>query len=120
MAASHYKVSNLTCFVDRNHLMIDGPTEEVMSLEPLAEKWKAFGWTVQDIDGHDFQQLADAIDFAIANTEGPTMILARTVKGKGVDFMENDPAWHYGGLDGEKVERAKKSIERMLTETASA
>jgi transketolase len=120
MAASHYKVSNLTCFVDRNHLMIDGPTEEIMSLEPLADKWRAFGWAVREIDGHDYQQLADAIDFAIENADGPTMILANTVKGKGVDFMENDPAWHYGGLDGEKVELAKKSIERMLAETAPA
>ncbi len=113
MAANHYKLSNLTAFCDRNHMMIDGPTEDVMSLEPLADKWAAFGWQVRCINGHDFDQLAEAIDFALANDTGPVMIVADTIKGKGVDFMENDPAWHYGGLGGELLARAKASLERM-------
>jgi len=110
MAAKHYKVDNLTAFLDRNHMMIDGPTEDVMSLEPLADKWRGFGWNVIEVDGHDFEQLADALDSAIAHKGQPTMILCDTVKGKGVDFMENDPAWHYGGLSAELVDKAKASL----------
>ena len=113
MSSAHYKLANLTVFLDRNRMMIDGPTETVMSLEPLADKWVAFGWTVRTIDGHDFKQLADAIDFAQANQDGPVMIICNTVKGKGVDFMENDPAWHYGSLNTELVAKAKKSLEKF-------
>jgi transketolase len=116
MAAAHYKVSNLTVFVDRNHLMIDGFTEDIMGLEPLAAKWAAFGWTVKEVDGHDFEALAGAIDFALAHKEGPVVIIADTVKGKGVDFMENDPAWHYGGLSVELTTRAKQALERREKE----
>ncbi len=112
MAAAHYKLANLTAFLDRNRMMIDGPTEEVMSLEPLADKWAAFGWAVREVDGHDLRQLSEAVEFAQSHLAGPVMVLCRTVKGKGVDFMENDPAWHYGGLSKELVERAKQSVER--------
>lgn len=111
MAASHYKLANLTGFVDRNRMMIDGLTESVMALEPLADKWRAFGWNVLDVDGHDLKALSDAIETAHAYDAGPTVILAQTVKGKGVDFMEDDPAWHYGGLNAELVEKAKASLE---------
>lgn len=110
MAAAHYKLDNLIGFVDRNFMMIDGPTESVMSLEPLPDKWSAFGWNTTVIDGHDFRQLADAIEAAQAHKGSPSMIVCKTVKGKGVDFMENDPAWHYGGLSAELVEKAKKSL----------
>ena len=110
MAAKHYKLDNLIAFLDRNHMMIDGPTEEVMSLEPLADKWRAFGWNVHEIDGHDFEQLAGAIEDGIAHEGRPTMIVCDTVKGKGVDFMENEPAWHYGGLSAELVDKAKASL----------
>ncbi len=113
MAAGHYKPNNLIGFLDRNRMMIDGPTEEVMSLEPLAEKWKAFGWETREIDGHDFHALSEAIEFAQQYDAGPVMLVCDTVKGKGVDFMEDDPAWHYGGLSGELVEQAKQSLERM-------
>ena len=112
MAAAHYKTGNLIVLVDRNRMMIDGPTEEVMALEPLADKWRAFGWEVRETDGHDFRQLADAIDYAIAYEDGPVVIICNTIKGKGVDFMENDPAWHYGGLSAELVRKAKASLER--------
>ncbi len=113
MSASHYKLGNLITFLDRNRMMIDGLTEEVMSLEPLADKWVAFGWKVFEINGHDFGELAEAIDAGLAYKDGPVMILANTFKGKGVDFMENDPAWHYGGLSTELVAKAKKSVEDM-------
>jgi transketolase len=113
MAAAHFKVTNLVTFVDRNQLMIDGRTEAIMSLEPLADKWRAFGFHVREVDGHDFSQLADAVDIALAAKEKPVIIIANTVKGKGVDFMENDVRWHYGGLDSDLVAQAKASVDRM-------
>lgn len=112
MAAGHYRLTNLTCFVDRNGFCLDGPTEEVMKLEPLDAKFEAFGWRVLKIDGHDFDQICDAIETAHAETERPVMIIARTVKGKGVDFMENKTAWHYGGIDEEMKRKALESIMR--------
>jgi len=112
MAGAHYRVTNLTAFVDRNKLCIDGPTEKVMALEPFAEKWTSFGWKALSIDGHDFAQIGQAIDESLATDDRPTVVIANTVKGKGVDFMENDPAWHYGGLDDARAEEAIASIDR--------
>lgn len=113
MAAAHFKLNNLITFVDRNRLMIDGPTEEVMGLEPLADKWRAFGFQVVDVDGHDFSSLADGIDQALAHKEGPTLIMAKTVKGKGVSFMENDVRWHYGSMDAALAAQARESVDAM-------
>ena len=110
MAAAHYDADNLTAFVDRNHMMIDGPTEDVMSLEPLADKWTAFGWNVLQIDGHDFAQIGEAIEGAQAKRGAPTVIICDTVKGKGVDFMEGEVKWHYGSIDSELAAKAKASI----------
>lgn len=110
MAAAHYKISNLVGFLDRNHFMIDGNTEDVMSLEPLADKWKAFGWETRTVNGHDLAALAEAVEWAVAWDRGPVMLVCETVKGKGVDFMENSAAWHYGGLSAELVAKAKTSI----------
>jgi transketolase len=113
MAISHYKLTNLITFVDRNKLMIDGTTEQIMGLEPFADKWRAFGFNVIEVDGHDFVKLGDAIDAARAETAAPTVIIAHTVKGKGVDFMENQVKWHYGGLDTDARDKAKESVDRM-------
>lgn len=113
MAASQFKLTNLITFVDRNKLMIDGPTEEVMGLEPFADKWKAFGFIVKEVDGHSFSELSAAIEYAQSEKKGPVVIIANTVKGKGIDFMENQVKWHYGGLDTELVEKAKASVDRM-------
>lgn len=113
MAAAQFKATNLITFVDRNRLMIDGATEAVMGIEPFADKWKAFGFTVRDVDGHSFSELMDAIDFAHGHTEAPVVIIAHTVKGKGVDFMENEVKWHYGGLDTDLMEQARQSVDRM-------
>ena len=99
MATSHFKLSNLTAVVDRNRLCIDGFTEDIMALEPLKDKWVAFGWNVLEINGHDFDQICEAIESALGEKGRPTVIIATTVKGKGVDFMENQASWHYGGLD---------------------
>jgi transketolase len=113
MAINHYKLTHLITFVDRNKLMIDGTTEQIMGLEPFADKWRAFGFHVIEVDGHDFVKLGDAIDAAQAETAAPTVIIAHTVKGKGVDFMENQVKWHYGGLDTDARDKAKESVDRM-------
>ena len=113
MSAAHFKLNNLTAFVDRNKLMIDGPTAQVMNVEPFADKWKAFGWIVKEVDGHNFQELADAIDFSHNEKSGPVMIIAHTVKGKGVDFMENKVKWHYGSIDSTLADKARKSVDKM-------
>lgn len=112
MAASQFKATNLISFVDRNRCMIDGCTEDVMGLEPFADKWKAFGFIVKDIDGHNFNELAEAIDFALENKEAPVMIIANTSKGAGIDFMENDYKWHYGAIDEDKYNSAKASLDK--------
>ena len=110
MAASHFKLGNVIGIVDRNRLMIDGKTEDVMALEPFADKWRAFGWDVVEIDGHDFDQLDEALSRAWAATEQPVLILANTIKGKGVDFMENNVVYHYASADSELCAKAKASI----------
>jgi transketolase len=113
MAASHYKLTNLITFVDKNGLMIDGATDDVMGLEPFADKWTAFGFIVREVDGHSFEALAEAIEYAHGKPGRPVIIIADTVKGKGVDFMENEVKWHYGGLDTTLLEKAHQSIDRM-------
>ena len=94
MFAPHYKLDNLTAFVDFNGLQIDGPISEVMSPLPIPEKWQAFGWNVMVIDGHDYNAIYDAIQTAKTVKDKPTMIVAKTVKGKGVCQMENVADWH--------------------------
>ncbi|MBR4857955.1 MAG: transketolase [Clostridia bacterium] len=116
MSAAHFKADNLISFVDRNKCMIDGPTEEVMALEPFADKWRAFGFIVKEVDGHNFNELAEAIDFALENKGAPVMIIANTVKGAGVDYMEGDYKWHYGALNDEKYEQAKASLEKYYAQ----
>lgn len=110
MSAPHFKLGNLIGIVDRNRFMIDGETEDVMPLEPFADKWRAFGWEVVEVDGHDFDQLDEALSKAWAATEVPVLILANTIKGKGVDFMENNVVYHYASADSELCARAKASI----------
>jgi len=94
MFAGKYKLSNLTAIIDRNNIQIDGMTENIMPLEPLREKYEAFNWHVIEIDGHNIEQFVDAVEQAKSIQEKPTLILAHTIPGKGVDFMENDYLWH--------------------------
>ena len=110
MSAAHFKLCNVIGIVDRNRLMIDGFTEDVMALEPFADKWRAFGWEVMEVDGHDFDALDAALAKAWAADGKPALILANTVKGKGVDFMENNVVYHYASGDSALCERAKASI----------
>ncbi len=112
MSAAHFKADNLISFVDRNHCMIDGPTEDVMALEPFADKWRSFGFIVKEVDGQNMNELSEAIDFALENKGAPVMIIADTKKGAGVDYMEGDYKWHYGALDDAKYEAAKASLEK--------
>lgn len=94
MTAAHYKLDNVTAFVDNNGLQIDGTNEEVMNVNPIDDKFKAFGWNVIKIDGHNIEEIKNAIDEAETVKGKPTVIVAKTVKGKGVSFMENQVGWH--------------------------
>ncbi len=110
MAISHYKASNLLTMVDRNHAMIDGPTEEVMALEPFADKWKAFGFHTEVVNGHDFAAMAEAIE-ASFEREQPTCLILDTIKGAGVDFAAGDYRWHYGAINEELAQEAHRSLD---------
>lgn len=113
MSAAHFKLDNLVAIVDRNRLSLDGKTEDVMNLEPFADKWNAFGWNVVEIQGHDIGEIQSAFLQAKACSAKPTVIIANTVKGKGADFMEHQTNWHYGGLDSETVERIKETLQKQ-------
>ena len=122
MLAGKYKLSNLIAITDRNNIQIDGPTETVMPLEDLRAKWEACGWHVLEIDGNDIEAVIDACAMARAITEKPTMIIALTVPGKGVDFMEYDFRWHGmppGAQDvpgaPPKAEQAKIALHELRT-----
>jgi transketolase len=106
MAASHYKLDNLVIFVDNNGLQIDGRVEEVMSPLPIPEKFKAFGWEVLEIDGHDHQQIMQALNTARTIKGKPTAVIAHTIKGKGCSFMENRVEWHGVAPKPDEVEKA--------------
>lgn len=108
MSAPRFGVDNLTAIIDRNHLSYDGDTEELMPLENLVDKFKAFNWDVTCCDGHDTQDLLKAFNSRMAGK--PHMIVADTVKGKGVSFMENKPEWHHHGLTQAQYEQAKEEI----------
>ena len=103
MAAAHYKLDNLVAIIDRNGLQIDGPTEKVMSLEPLELKWASFGWNVIKIDGHNMGEIIAALDTAWKNLGKPTAIIAITTKGKGISFMEGIREYHGKPLSKEQL-----------------
>src|SRR6185312_4390457 len=106
MLAGKYKLSNIIAFTDRNNIQIDGPTESVMPLEDLRDKWEAFGWHVLEIDGNDIEAVIDACAMGRAVENKPVMIIAHTVPGKGVDFMEYDFHWHGKPPDSEQAKKA--------------
>ena len=118
MAAPKHALSNLTAIVDRNRIQLDGPTEDIMPLEPLAEKWAAFNWKViSNVDGHDAGAVVKALREARAYPDGPVVIIADTVKGKGVSFMENSHMWHGRPPTREEFE---KGMQELTGETADA
>jgi transketolase len=119
MAANKFHLSNLTLFVDRNNIQIDGPTEAVMPLEPLAAKYKAFGWNVVEINGHDFEEIILASEKARAYYEGPTVIIAETTPGKGVSFMEGNYLWHGKAPNKEETKKALEEITSQIKKLKS-
>lgn len=114
MVASHHGADNLTAIVDRNKISQCGPTEEILRLEPFTEKWKSFGWHVIEVDGHDVRQLYAGLQEARETRGQPTVLVANTVKGKGVSFMEGNVAYHSGGLAGKQLDIAKSELERGI------
>lgn len=120
MSAAKYKLDNLCAVVDVNGLQIDGATADVMPSEPLDKKFESFGWHVIKCDGHDFKALKAAFDQAKAVKGQPTMVLARTVKGKGVSFMENDAGWHGKAPNDEQFATAKAELEAKIKELEGA
>ena len=111
MAAAHYKLDNLTAFLDHNRLQIDGLITEVMSPEPVADKFRAFGWETLVIDGHDVRQIMQALDVARSTKGRPTAIIADTIKGKGCSFMENKAEWHGTAPNREQTLQALEELE---------
>lgn len=120
MFASNYKLGNLTVIMDRNNMQIDGHTEDIMKLDSVAEKYKAFNWNVIEVNGHNFQEIIDACEFAKTVYDKPTIIIAHTIPGKGVSYMENRYEWH-GSPPGTiepsgapaKEEQAKEALKQL-------
>jgi len=113
MFAGKYKLSQLIVFIDRNNIQIDGPTDEVMPLEDLRGKWEAFGWHVQEIDGHNIESVIDAASMARAISNKPSVIISHTIPGKGVDFMEYDYHWHGYGKSPADYTRALTKLRTL-------
>ncbi|MBI2852054.1 MAG: transketolase [Chloroflexi bacterium] len=111
MAAAHFKADNLTAIIDRNEIQLDGWTRDIMNLEPFADKWRAFGWNVIETDGHDITQLLQAFEKTRNVKAQPSAIIAHTVKGKGVSFMENNPDFHGKAPNKGELDRALKELE---------
>jgi transketolase len=115
MFAGFHKLANLTCIVDNNRQQLDGFVKDILDPAPVAEKFRAFGWQALEVDGHDFAQVIPALEIARAGREGkPTAIVAHTIKGKGVSFMENNPEWHGIAPKPEQVSAALKELEASV------
>ena len=113
MLGASQKIDNLTAIVDYNKWQATGRSQEVMALEPLAAKWEAFGWHAQEIDGHDLAAIGHALSAAKAETNKPSVIVAHTVKGKGVSFMEDDNNWHYRTPNPEELAAALAELQEV-------
>jgi transketolase len=113
MFAGKYKLTNMIVIVDRNNIQIDGPTEEVMPLEDFRGKYEAFGWHVLEIDGNDIEAVIDACNMAKAIVEKPVVIIAHTIPGKGVDFMEYDFHWHGAPPNAQQAKEALKELRTL-------
>jgi transketolase len=113
MFAGKYKLSQLIVFIDRNNIQIDGSTDDVMPLEDLRGKWESFGWHVQEIDGHNIESVIDAASMARAISNKPSVVIAHTIPGKGVDFMEYDYKWHGMPPNSEQAKAALKKLRTL-------
>lgn len=112
MSSAHYKLDNVVAVLDNNNLQIDGFNDKVKSIKPIKDKWKAFGWHVIEIDGHDFDQIKNALDEADNIKEKPVMIIAHTIKGKGVCCMENKAEWHGKACTPEELRQCLKELDQ--------
>ena len=115
MAASHYKVANLTAIIDYNHMQVDGDPKDIMNIEPLAEKWRAFGWEVLEVDGHDVEFIYRALEIRKMYKNTPFVIIGNTVKGKGVSYMENSIKWHACKITEEQKDKAIEEINALCS-----
>ncbi|MGB6129308.1 MAG: transketolase [Psychrilyobacter sp.] len=113
MTAAHYKLDNVCAFLDSNNLQIDGNVDKVMGVEPLDEKWRAFGWNVMVIDGHNFEEILGALEAAKAHKGQPTMVIAKTTKGKGISFMENVCGFHGVAPTSEETDKALEELSHV-------
>jgi len=113
MTAAHYKIDNLCAILDYNGLQIDGPVSKIMGIEPVAKKWEAFGWYALEIDGHDFKEILQALDEVERIKGRPSIIIAHTVKGKGISFMENKVKYHGVAPTKEELELALKELDQQ-------
>lgn len=111
MAASHHRLSNLTAIIDFNKICQSGNVNDVISVDPLADKWRAFGWAVREIDGHDMSEVVDALDSLPLDRDRPTALVAHTIKGKGVSFAENTYVWHSNSVNDEIYAKALAELE---------
>jgi transketolase len=112
--ASHHRLDNLVAIIDYNKIQSLAPVAETIGLEPFADKWRSFGWALREADGHDHQQLQDALAEFPEELGKPTVVIANTIKGKGVSFMENTVLWHYRCPKGEEFEAALRELEEQL------
>jgi transketolase len=106
MAASHHRLANLTAIVDHNRICQSGPVDEIIGIDPLADKWRAFGWTVHEMDGHEIREVVRALDAVPFDRDRPTVLIARTTKGKGVDFAEDTYLWHSNSVNDDIYAKA--------------
>lgn len=116
MSAAHFKLNNLVAFIDHNKLQIDGANDDVMTIKPLDEKFKSFGWNVVVIDGHNFLEIENALINARKSEDKPTVIIANTIKGKGISFMENKAEWHGAAPS---IEQREKALEELKSQEGS-
>lgn len=114
LTAAQYKLDNICVIIDKNQLQITGPTNEVCSTDPLPEKWESFGWAVREIDGNDIAALTAAFDALPFEKGKPSVIIANTIKGKGVSFMENQIKWHHGVPSEEQYQQAQHELDTVL------
>ena len=113
MFASHHKLDNLIAIIDYNKIQAFGRTNEVINLEPFKDKWTAFGWIVKEIDGHNFTQIKETLRKVPFEKNKPSVVIAHTIKGKGVSFMENQIAWHYKSPNKEQLKTALKELNSL-------
>jgi len=110
MAAAHHRLANLTVLVDNNKMETDGETRSIMNVEPIEDRWRGFGWAVQRVDGHDMQQIHEGIQQLLCVDDRPGVLVADTIKGKGVSFMEGQAQWHSGPTDEQETQQALREL----------